>query len=338
MNIHSSELRKKILIYLFGLAVLLLALNLVFNNKIVFSSDDEKAINSDELGNRFNNILTSFGIEEKLIKKTVSADKVTGLRIPLFRVQVPKDLSIPEILLDIFNEFRKDSLEIESIEKVKSGKSLLTIKKGRTSVLSAEFDYSKNISREKRYLALLITDINYNSQGDSVLIESSQSVNFLIRPDSKYKGLINYIKSYKKEYSILIDDGTGEQKYKLAAGYSAQRVINVLKTLVKDFSKASYFVIDDKTELYNSANYKIISEALSKRQIKLFRLSDFLSLDESENWLDDFGKRMDQVSSNESSIFLISKNSYKQIEQVLSTYYKKGYRIVNSSLLISDSK
>ena len=338
MNIYSPELRKKILIYLFGFAVLLLALNLVFKNKIVFSAADEIEINVEEISNRFNNILTNFRIEEKLVKKTFSKDKVSGLSIPSFRVQVPKDLSIPEILKDIFNEFRKDNLKIESVEKVKGGKTLLTIRNGKAAVLISEFDYSKNISRDKRYFALLIRDLDFENANDSVLIESSASINFLIRPNSKYKDLISYIKSYKKEFSLLIDDETEEQKYKLAAGYSEQRVINVLKTLVKDFSKASFFVIDDKSELYNSPNFKILSEALSKRQIKIFRLSDFITLDESESWLEEFDKCMEQVSSNKSSIFLISKDSYSQIKPIFSKYYKKGYRIINSSLLISDEE
>ena len=336
MNIYSPDLRKKILIYLFGLAVLLLALNLLFKNKIVFSATDEKGINVEEITQRFRNILPGFGIEDKLVKKTLSKDKVSGISIPSFRVQVPKDLTIPEILKDIFNEFRKDSLKIESVEKVKSGKTLLTIRNGKDAVLISEFDYSKNISRDKRYFALLITDLDFENVNDSVLIESSASINFLIRPNSKYKDLISYIKSYKKEFSLFIDDETEEQKYKLASGYSEQRIINVLKTLVKDFSKASFFVIDDKSELYNSSDFKILSEALSKRQIKLFRLSDFITLDESESWLEEFDKCMEQVSSNKSSIFLISKDSYSQIKPNLSNYYKEGYRIINSSLLISD--
>jgi hypothetical protein len=319
------------------LALLLLALNLLFKNKIVFSANDEKEINVEEISNRFNNILDNFGIEEKLIKKTIYNDKVSGLRIPSYKVQIPQDLSIPEILQDIFNEFKKDSLKIESVEKVKSGKSIITLKNHNVAVLLSEFNYSKNISRDKRYFALLITDLDLENVNDSALIESSASINFLIRPNSKYKDLVSYIKSYKKEFSLLIDDETEEQKYKLAAGYSEQRIINVLKTLVKDFSKASFLVIDDKSELFNSPNFKILSKALSKRQIKLFRLSDFIILDESKSWLDEFGTKMEQVSSNKSSIFLIGKDSYKQIKPSLSKYYKKGYRIVNSSLLISDN-
>jgi hypothetical protein len=333
LNIYSPELRRKFLIYLFGLAVILLALNLLFKNKIDFSSTSDKEISAEDISNRFINILNNFGIEEKLIKKTISKDNISGLNITKFIIQVPKDLSIPEILLDVFNEFRKDSLKIESVEKIKGSKSILKIINGDEVVLLSEFDYSKNISREKKYFSLIISDFELENENDSALIESSSSVNFLIRPNSKYKDLINYIKSYKKEFSLIIDDDTEEQKYKLAAGYSEQRIINVLKTLVKDYSKASFFIIDDRSELFSSSNYKILNTALSKRQIKLFKLSGFITLDESDSWLDELNNKMERVSNNESSIFLVHKDSYMQLRSKLSDYYKKGYRIVNSSLL-----
>ncbi len=336
MNLSSPFHRRKLLLFLFGLAVFLILINLVLKNTLFSQNNNGSEINSEEAGQRFKNIIFSFGIEEKLITETKVKDKLSGLLVPSFKVQVPKDLSIPEILQDVFNNFGEDSLLIESVEKNKGGKSTLVIRNKNSAVLFSEFDYSKNVSRVKEYFAIIINDIEFDELKDSILIESVSSLNFLIRPKSNYLHSVDYIKNNRKEYSLLIDDEIEEQKYMLGTGYSVQRILSVLKTLVIDFSNATFFVIDDNSKFYNSTNHKILSDELAKRKIKLFRLSDFIFLNEDEDLLTDFSRRMENPGNNGLNVFLFEKENYEKINPEMKKFYKKGYRIINSSLIIDN--
>jgi len=216
------KFRRNLLLSLFALAVLLIAIKILLNSVLMVSDSEEKFIDASEINRRFISLLDDFGIEEKLIKVSKSKDKFSGHEIPNIRIQVPKDLSIPEILQDIYQSYSNDSLRIYSVEKVKGGKSTLVLMKGKSAILQAEFDYSKNIFRDKGAIAFIINDVDPGKSSTVALIESSTKLNFLIRPESKIMQQLKFIKENGKQFSILIDDNTSEQKYKLGPSYFSE--------------------------------------------------------------------------------------------------------------------
>ncbi len=157
-------------------------------------------VDEKELSQRFINILNDFGIEEKLIKETKSVDKRSKREISNFKVQVPKDLSIPEILQELYQSFRKDSLNINSVEKIKGGKSTFSLKHGNSNLLQAEFDYSKNYSRNRGFIAFILYDVDPGNPSTTQLIESPTKLNFLIRPDTKHIQNLEFI---SKEFAAI---------------------------------------------------------------------------------------------------------------------------------------
>ena len=334
----SPKFRRNLLLSLFVLAVLLIAIKILLNSVLQLPDSEEKFVDANEISQRFMTILDDFGIEEKLIKVNKSKDKFSGYEISSIKVQVPKDLSIPEILLDIYQSYRKDSLRIYSLEKLKGSKSTLVLMDGKSEVLRAEFDYSKNIIRNKGSLAFIIKDVDPGYSATVSLIESSTKLNFLIRPDSKFIRNLDLIKENGKQFSILIDDDTREQKYKLGPGYSEQRVVAVVKTLVTDFASGVYFVIDDKSEFYNSSNREVLSRELSKRNIKLLTFKNFVQLDNNENLIDNFYLGIENVIGNEGATFLLDEDAYQSIIPEIKKFEKRGYRVINSSLLLQFKK
>ena len=114
----SFKFKKNLLITLIIIAVILLAANILLQSDLSESEIAEVRVDKKELSKKFRNILTEFGIEDKLIKETKSVDKRSNHKISNFKIQVPKDLSIPEILLAIYQSFRKDSLTLNSIETI----------------------------------------------------------------------------------------------------------------------------------------------------------------------------------------------------------------------------
>lgn len=332
------KFRRNLLLSLFALAVLLISIKILLNSVLMVSDSEEKFIDANEINQRFISLLDNFGIEEKLIKVNKSKDKFSGHEIPNIRIQVPKDLSIPEILQDIYQSYSNDSLRIYSVEKVKGGKSALVLMKGKSAILQAEFDYSKNIFRDKGSIAFIINDVDPGKSSIAALVESSTKLNFLIRPDSKIIQQLKFINENGKQFSILIDDNTIEQKYKLGPSYSEHRVVTVVKTLVTDFSSAVCFVIDDKSEFYKSFNREILSRELSRRNIKLLTFSDFVNLDNDENLFNNFNREIENVRGNEGVIFLLNEDLYQSIYPEIKRSKKKGYRIINSSLLLQSEK
>ena len=334
----SLKFRRNLLLSLFALAVIFIAIFILLNSVLELPHIGEKFVNAAEISQRFINLLSDFGIEEKLIKENKVKDKSSGREISNIKIQVPKDLSIPEILLDIYQSFSEDSLTIHSVEKVKGGRSTLVLKNGKSIILQAELAYSKNVFRNKGSIAFIIKDVDIESSSATELIESSTKLNFLIRPESKLIQNLDLIMENGKQFSILIDDEINEQKYKLGPAYSEQRVVTVVKTLVKDFAMATCFIIDDESEFSKSLNREVFSRELKKRSIKLFTFSDFVNLYNDENLLDTFNREIENLMENEGQIFLLGEDAYKAINGEIKKCKKRGYKVVNSSLLLLPKK
>ncbi len=79
-------------------------------------------------------------------------------------------------------------------------KSTLTLKLGAATILQAEFDYAKNYSREKGFLAFILYDADLGNQSTTLLIESPTKLNLLIRPDTKH---IQYLEFITKELATI---------------------------------------------------------------------------------------------------------------------------------------
>jgi len=330
----SIKFKKNLLLTLIATAVILIAANFFFDSDLLSDSSDSNTIDKEEISQRFLNILAAFDIEDKFIKENKIKDKQSKQEISSFKVQVPKDLSIPEILQDVFQSFKKDSLIIQSIEKVKGSKTALSLKAGRSTVLQAEFDYAKNYSRNKGYIAFILNDVDPSNSSTTALIESPAKINLLIRPETKHLQQLEFIRNNGQNFSVLIDDDISEQKYKLGASYSEQRVVAVIKTLVTDFQKAVCFVIDDNSNFYKSPNYEILNRELTKRKIKLFRTSEFVNLGNDETVLNTFSSQIEAMGNGESIVFLLSEESYVSLNPEITKYKKKGYRVITSSLIL----
>jgi len=330
----SLKFRSNLLLSLFVLAIILLVINILIKNNFTASNSEEQLLDAKEIRQRFLNILDDFGIDNKLVKESLSKDEFSGRKIPLMKILVPEDLSIPEILQDIYQSFAKDSLVFSSVEKVKDGKSTLTLLKGRLAILQAEFNYAKNIFRNRGTIAFIIKDVDPENQSTTSLMESSARINFLIRPDSKYTQVLELMKENDKQFSILIDDDIMEQKYKLGPAFSEQRVVAVVKTLVKDFANATCFIVDDRSEFYKSSNRLVLIRELTKRNIKLFTFLDFVYLDNNENIVKSFGKVIENLNRDKGIVILLSEPSYRALIPDIKKYKKMGYKVLNSSQLL----
>ena len=278
--------------------------------------------------------MDDFDIDNSLVKEIKTSNKNQNPEVSSFKIQVPKDLTIPEILLEVYNTFRKDSISISSVEKVKNGKTTLLLKYGTKTLLSADFDYSKTYSRNKGYLAFIIEDVDLEDPQVSSLIDSPFKINFLLRPEAALQKNLEYVLKNGQQYSVLIDDDVTEQKYKLGPNFSEQRVINVVKTLVTDFKNSVCFVLDENSDFYKSKNYEVLKRELTKRKIKLFTLSEFTPLFFNESLIADFDTNVNSLEDGESIIFLVNEEVFDALKDEILKFQKRGFRVIASSLIL----
>jgi hypothetical protein len=332
---QSFEFRKKLLISLLSIAVLLVAVKIFLQQNSVFSASDN-SVNESEIRKQFISILKDFSIDEKLVKEKRIEDKLSGNEISSFRIQVPKDLSIPEVLAEVYETFLKDSLKIISTEKVRGGKTILSIKDGKSAVLQCELDYSKNYSRNKGYISIMIEEVDPVNESALQILESTEKINFLLLPSSVNLKRIETIQKYGQQFSVLINDNIGEQKYELDPAHSEIRIETVIKTLVTDFQQAVCFIIDDNSTFYRSSNFEIFKKELTKRKIKLFATSEFIKLTSDERLHSDFINEIEAINPGGSKIFLMNEESYLSVIPEVKKLKKQGYRFIASSLILQD--
>ena len=332
----SYKFKKNLLITLIAMAILLLAANILLQQNSSNINKNDVIIKEKNLSERLKNILSEFGIDDNFIKESKFVGKRADQEIIKFKVQVPKDLSIPEILLDVHRSFAKDSLKINSFEKKKSGKTKLEIKSGALTLLQAEFDYSKNYARDKGNIAFIIYDVSPANQSTIQLIESPTKLNFLVRPEKTIQPFLETIRKNRQQYSILIDDDITEQSYKLGGNYSEKRIITVLKTLVTEYNIAVCFIVDKNSDFYGSKGYEEFKRELLKRNIKLFTTSDFVNLVNDENLPIVFNEEMDSLKNVKSKIFLLDEETLLALSPEILKYQKRGYRVIPGSAFLNE--
>jgi hypothetical protein len=239
--------RRTTAVILLVAAVFLLGANLLIN----YLNDPEKPVreqtdlSSSQVDSLFLYSLNRFGLSNEWIKEVQNwqTDKS-------YIVRLPNDLSIPVVLAEINTiSFGKD-LTFSSVEKDFSGRTRLTLNRRDKIILSAELKYDEDIFRTKRTLAFIIKDFELSNSEDSLLLEIPEPFTTLIKPATENISLIKYITGVGKTYSLFIDDEIPELKYRVNESYSQKRLKSSLHSIVRDFSDASFFLIDDNSDFF----------------------------------------------------------------------------------------
>ena len=309
-------------------AVLLLAVNLLINylhreeqpNKV------QSELSSFQIDSLFLYTLNSFGLSKNWIKEVQNRKTDKS-----YIVRLPNDLSIPLVLAEINTNFYERDLIFSSVEKDFTGKTRLTINRGDKTILSAELKYDKEIYRTKRTLAFIIDNFELASSKDSLLLEIPESFTILIKPTTDNRNLVKYINEVSKSYSLLIDDDIPDVKYRLQDSYSEKRLKASLYSIIKDFSDASFFLFDDKSDLFASSVYDFIKLELAKRKIRLILLSKLqqLKFDDEIQIKSSFDNYLKEISEAKNLFFLLSADGFKILLPEIERYRKTGVKVIH---------
>jgi hypothetical protein len=323
--------KKSVLKILFGTALVLVIANLAINNieKDNNSISTKTELSNGEIDSLFRFSLSSLGLLDDWIKESKSS-KVGNS----YKVKIPRDLSIPVILAEINSNFWESEVTINSVEKKFSGRTILEIRLEDEIKLRADFDYHKDIFRSAGTAAFILENFELSSFEDSLLLEIPEPFSPLFVPSTENLSISKFILDKQKTFSLLLNDDIPELKYKLKDGYSINRLTGSLLSIINDFSSATYFFIDDRSDLYNSAIFSYLKDELVKRKIKIVKLSYLqkLNFSETDLLISSFDTFMKNTAEGESITFLINgADKFRSLLPEIKRFRKVGYKIVHPS-------
>jgi hypothetical protein len=336
MKFHFDKQKTAYLLFIVVLVLIVADLSI---KKFFLNSSEEEVVEisePSEIDEKFFTILKNFGIDDKLIRRKETSNKEKKLPLYTYTVTVPLDLPIPVILGDIFSEYSGKNFEIISKEIESGGKSSVQIIYDDRVIIKADLQYSEDIIRQKGRIGIMINQFALESQQDSLIFDIPESFCILLQPSKENSKKAGFIQKKNKEFAVLIDDNIVELDFKLKGDYSAQRIKNIIRTIVGSFSSAKFFVFDEQSDFFGSDGYKIVLSELGKRKIKHTTLKKFVNLVEASSTaaINDFEEIIKELGPHGQKIILVNKNEFSELLPSIAFFRKSGVKFINPSIVV----
>lgn len=323
---------KKTALILFGVVLILLVLNIVVK-KITEDGEPPKnrePLSGVEIDHLFHTALKNYGFSENwVIRKKIRNISDDSL-YSAYLVKIPKNLPIPLMILEMQDLFWDDDVNVSAEEFTPTNKTIIKLSSQNHLKLAAEFVYDENTIRAYGTVSFLVYDFptEDNNKIDE-LLKTPEPFYVILLPAESSKNQINKLNKSNKRYAILLDDNIEELDYKLDEKYSEDRLKRSIREIVGTFSNAVFFIVDDRSNLFESEKYKFIENEFRKRNIKIVYKSKLSLLD--ANSLNVDGKFQDfmlTVQKNDEKVLLVSADEFLSIAQLIPSYRKIGYKFI----------
>jgi hypothetical protein len=331
-----SPVKKRIITYLFVIAIVALAANVIaskiFGNKVPVK---ESGLSTNDINNEFLHDVFNFGLKSEWVKKI---NNKQGYGVYSYQVKLPKDLPIPVVLSEIYGSFYSSDIKINSSEKITGGKTQVDIYQQGKLKLSAEFNYDNDIKRNAGDLGIIVFGLGQlNSKDIKAMSEFPQTFIAVLIPSKNTLKLIPHLTENRKEYAVLINDDIRDLEYRMSSNFSEYRLKLIIRSIVADFSGAVFFIIDDHSKLYSSTAGKIIQDEFAKRNIKLLTQSSLPGiLTANNNEIKDlFSSNVEKVHSGSSKMISIRAEDFETLKPEIFSLIKVGYKFINPSMLLA---
>lgn len=323
---------KKILIILFAIVILLLVANIVVTK---ISDKDEQpknraSLSGIEIDGLFHTALKNYGFADSwIVKKKLK--KISGDSLfATYSVSVPKDVPIQMLILEMKNLFWENDVTIDAEETSTNKISLLKLVSGNKLKLAAEFTYNEELNREFGAISFLVSDLPF--EDEEVLAELFKTPELyyaVFIPSAESKKQLNALTKSEKRYAVLLNDDITELDYKLSSNFSEDRILRSLKEIVTVYYSAAFFIVDEKSDLYESKNYAFIQTQLNKRGIVHVPTNKFSTLNSNSLNVDSkFQDFMLSVNKTDEKILLVTADEYLSIVKLIPAYRKIGYKFI----------
>jgi len=328
----NSSLYKNVALVLFGVVLLLLISNIIITKYVNKDEQpkDREVLSGIEIDKSFHSALKNYGFSNTWISKkklkNISGDSLFAT----YSVKVPKDVPIHLLILELKNIFWENEVSIEAEEIVSTKRTILKLSSEKKVKIAVEFYYAENIIREYGTVSFLVTDLPL--QDEEMLndfLKIPELFYCVLVPNAESKKQLSLLSKSGKRFALLLNDDITELDYKLSGNYSDDRLSRSIKEIVGTFYSAAFFIIDEKSDLYESKKYEFIEEQLKKRGIVLITKGRFESINSNTmNLEDNFQDFMLSVKKDDEKVLMVSAENYLTISTLIPSYRKIGYKFI----------
>ena len=328
----NSSLYKNVALVLFGVVVLLLISNIIITKYVNKDEQpkDREVLSGIEIDKSFHSALKNYGFSNTWISKkklkNISGDSLFAT----YSVKVPKDVPIHLLILELKNIFWENEVSIEAEEIVSTKRTILKLSSEKKVKIAIEFYYAENIIREYGTVSFLVTDLPL--QDEEMLndfLKIPELFYCVLVPNAESKKQLSLLSKSGKRFALLLNDDITELDYKLSGNYSDDRLSRSIKEIVGTFYSAAFFIVDEKSDLYESKKYAFIEEQLKKRGIVLVTKGRFESINSNTmNLEDNFQDFMLSVKKDDEKVLMVSAENYLTISTLIPSYRKIGYKFI----------
>ncbi len=320
--------KKKLINFLFLLAILLLGANLIASKVRGKRLYQQKEISGTDINKIFINSVFDFGIKSEWIKIEKKNDKSSDSLISQYTVKVPRDLPISQIIQELYSNFYSDNLRIVCHEITIGGLNTLSIFSNDRIRLKSIFQYDDVIKRNAGNIALIISDLDgLNESNISKIILSPEVFTAALIPSTKDTELADSLYSNRKQYAVLINDDINDMDFKLQPNFPQDRLENAIRAIIGAYPKSLFFIFDENSRLYKSKSFSFIKNQLDKRGIKIVLSSSLISLTNTKN--ENERTSIAHKTDNGSQISIeIPSDAYFTLKPNIYGLIKVGYKFV----------
>lgn len=313
--------------------IVLLGINIILEKYYHPHSESEgKELPASVINNRFLSSLYNYNLDSLWIRRrNIPKSDDDSLKFK-YRIDVPPDLPVSLLLREIQNQFDTTEADINSREFKSDNSTELKISSGGFIKLEALFGYNNSIKRKSDTIGFVLTGIeDLNDDELSSLVLLPEHFAAILIPSKHSQELFRFLKDNQKQTAVLLNDDISELEFKLNTVYSDRRIKNSVVSIIRKFYTASLFIIDDKSDIYESPHLKTIENEFLKRHITLLNLSEFETLrnDSPQEIISSIRK-----ADNNKRVFLITAEEFLEMPPLLAGLRKTGYKFINPSLLL----
>jgi hypothetical protein len=308
-----SSKKKTIVRVLFSTVLILLIIFIVLEK--LYQADGSSAkIPGGEIDSVFVNTLNDFGIEKSWYTKKGDS----------YNVKLPPDLPSEIIVMDLTEKLQERGLRITSREIVKRGKSVLQISSENINILTAEFDYKKELFRKLSSVSFIIVNTENLTETERFnLLNLQENYSVAIEPSKNNRRYAAYLKEKGKDYAVLINNNTNQLEYDLDDKFSDRKLIFTSRTIIDHFANATMFLIDKNSNRLSERSISIFQEEMKTRRMRHFPLQKFTYFDNLKD-----PEQLNLLMEN-NQVYIIEAAEYIKIMDQIRLLKKKGLKIVN---------
>jgi len=284
-----------------------------------------------EIDSLFNSVLDNYGIEKVWRKKTFIENKKYDSLKYIYKISLPKELTVAEIVRAENFAFVNSHSVFNSEELKNYGKTKIEISSSKQLKFEAYLTIDTNLYRSKSKISILIKIDNISDTTVMRnILSSSFALNIMAVPSNQLMNIKQIIKSRNKGYSVLLSDNIEDSKYVLDTGFSKKKLSRNIKAIVKDFSDARSFIIQDNSELAKSMLYSYVVSQFRKLNKKIIKMSHFILLTSNDkaDVLSRFSFYLAGTDTSQVNKIILTLSNFNMLLPKIKSSIKKGIKFI----------